>query len=188
MHSVETIPNHDLVLRRITAGDWPLWRAVRLSALAEAPYAFGSTLASWTGAGDQEKRWRQRLTTVPLNIVAFLKDSAVGMVSGTGLDESGAIELISMWVAPSARGSGVADALVKAILDSAREQSAARVTADVTDGNERAGRLYSRHGFVADCAVTCGDSEPRPARRMVLELLNQEACHPYSNQTVPRHS
>lgn len=167
---MKTIPNSEFVLRRIAADDWPLWRAVRLNALAEAPHAFGSTLASWTGVGDQEERWRQRLVAVPLNIVAFLNDSAVGMVSGTALDQSGTVELISMWVAPSVRGSGVADALVKTVVDWARRQSAVRVTADVIDGNEPAARLYGRHGFVATCAVTCGDSEPRPARRMVHEL------------------
>src|SRR5258708_39179395 len=98
------LSNPELILRRISADDWPLWRAIRLNALAEAPHAFGSTLASWTGVGDKEERWRQRLTTVPLNIVAFLNDSAVGMVSGTALDQGGTVELISMWVAPSARG------------------------------------------------------------------------------------
>jgi hypothetical protein len=35
-----------------------------VAALAEAPGAFGSTLAEWTGPGDTEQRWRGRLATV----------------------------------------------------------------------------------------------------------------------------
>ncbi len=166
----KTFPNLELVLRPITPDEWPLWRTLRLAALADAPHAFGSTLAEWSGTGDQESRWRQRLTTVPLNVVAFLNDSPVGMTSATALDQSGTIALISMWVAPSARGFGVGDSLVKAILDWASEQSAARVAADVVDGNESAFRLYSRHGFAATCAITCGESVSRPARRMVHDL------------------
>ena len=48
--------------------DWQLWRELRLAALAEAPDAFGSTLAEWSGAGDTEQRWRTRLHGVALNL------------------------------------------------------------------------------------------------------------------------
>src|ERR1700722_14623539 len=49
--------------------DWRLWRELRLAALTEAPGAFGSTLAEWSGAADTEQRWRGRLESVPLNLV-----------------------------------------------------------------------------------------------------------------------
>ncbi|MBU7600615.1 hypothetical protein JGS22_024025 [Streptomyces sp. P38-E01] len=38
-------------------------RLLRLAALAEAPYAFGTTLAQWQGEGDRPDRWRARLAT-----------------------------------------------------------------------------------------------------------------------------
>lgn len=46
----------------LTPDDWPIWRELRLAALAEAPQAFGSRLADWQGEGDREERWRDRLS------------------------------------------------------------------------------------------------------------------------------
>ena len=135
-------------LRRITAADWELWRAVRLRALAEAPYAFGSTLAHWQGS-DLEARWRSRLDDVALNVVALTVDgSAVGQVSGTAADGDGRVELISMWVAPEARGTGAGEALVGEVLRwAAGEEGAPAVVLSVKEGNERAIALYRRLGF-----------------------------------------
>lgn len=84
-------------LRRLSSDDWPLWRELRLAALTEAPYAFGSTLADWQGAGDHEARWRSRLE-IPgaLDLVAVLDGRPVAMASGVPADEDEtAAELIS---------------------------------------------------------------------------------------------
>lgn len=54
-----------LQLRVLAPEDWRLWRGLRLEALREAPYAFGSKLADWQGDGDTQERWRDRLATVP---------------------------------------------------------------------------------------------------------------------------
>ena len=63
-----------IALRTLTADDWQLWRELRLEALREAPYAYGSTLAQWQGAGDTEQRWRYRLDSVQFNVVAYLDE------------------------------------------------------------------------------------------------------------------
>ena len=96
--------------------DWRLWCELRLAALAEAPAAFGSILSGWSGPGDTEERWRARLASVALNIVLTWNGEPVGMVSATAPRGDGAIELISMWVAPFARGQGVGDAAVRRVL------------------------------------------------------------------------
>ncbi|MEV4623184.1 GNAT family N-acetyltransferase [Asanoa sp. NPDC049573] len=133
-------------LRVLSDGDWELWRELRLAALAEAPYAFGSTLADWQDAGPD--KWRDRLR-IPgaRDLVAFLGDEPVGMASGVpaGVD---AIEIISVWVSPAGRGKGVGDALVGAIAHWAAGTDAQMVRLSVRADNAAAVRLYERAGFV----------------------------------------
>ena len=50
-----------IAIKVLEVEGWRAWRELRLEALAEAPNAFGSTLAEWQGAGDTEQRWRARL-------------------------------------------------------------------------------------------------------------------------------
>lgn len=134
----------------ISADDWRLFRELRLEALREAPYAYGSTLAQWQGDGDTEERWRLRLTDVPFNVIAYLHDAAAGLVSGTAPTADGVVELISLWTAPFARGCGVGDALIEAVAGWARTQSAGAVVLAVVPSNEHAIALYRRHGFLGD--------------------------------------
>lgn len=129
--------------------DWQLWRELRLAALAEAPDAFGSTLAEWSGAGDTEQRWRARLHGVALNLVLVTNGVPVGMVSATATDIEGQVELISLWVTPTARGQGVGHEAIRQVLAWARrEHPGGRIVLSVKTDNDNASRLYERHGFV----------------------------------------
>lgn len=69
-------------LQRLGADEWPLWPAVRLDALREAPDAFDSSLSDWQGDGDVEERWRARRNDVPFNIGGFVHDRPAGQASG----------------------------------------------------------------------------------------------------------
>ena len=136
-------------LRTLQSDDWPLWRELRMAALAEAPHAFGSTLAQWQGSGDREERWRGRLT-IPgaRDLVAFLDGRPVGMASGVPAEEEqDGAELISMWVSPTARGRGVGDRLIEEVERWAREHGARTLRLSVMPDNSRAAVLYERHGF-----------------------------------------
>jgi ribosomal protein S18 acetylase RimI-like enzyme len=157
-----------LALRHLQEDDWESFRSVRLAALTEAPYAFGSTVADWSGANDTEDRWRGRLTAVPFNVIASENDLPVGMVSGTSPQED-RVELISMWVAPHARGRGIGAKLITAVVDWAQNQEANEVALDVMASNTRAISLYGRHGFV-DVGWTTDGRGPSPERHMVRVL------------------
>lgn len=142
---------HDAVVdvAVVTAEEWRLWRGLRHAALADAPDAFGSTLAEWSGAGDTEARWRGRLEDVALNLVLALDGVPVGMVSGLAPGAAGGVELISLWIAPSARGLGVGDEAVRRVLAWAGDAHPGRsVVLSVKSDNDPAQRLYERHGFV----------------------------------------
>jgi RimJ/RimL family protein N-acetyltransferase len=139
---------------------WPRWRLLRRAALAQAPEAFGSTLAQWSGAGDTEERWRGRWVGVPHNLVVVRDGVDVGIVSLTAPDGAAPPELISMWVAPAARGTGAADAAVEAVLTLAAEVYPGRAVAlSVYEANPRARHLYARHGFVDAGPSPDGDDE-----------------------------
>jgi ribosomal protein S18 acetylase RimI-like enzyme len=156
----------DVSLRILTADEWRIFRRVRLQALSEAPYAFGSTFASWQGAGDTEDRWRQRLTSVPFNIIAYFEGRPSGMVSATAPNQRGEVELISMWVAPFARGKGVADALVIAVIEYSKGEQIERISLEVMESNSRARAFYRRLGFV-DQGESSSAPDGRPERRML---------------------
>ncbi|MGV9410363.1 GNAT family N-acetyltransferase [Nocardia sp. NPDC003693] len=149
-------------VRVLEPDDWQLWRQLRLAALADAPWAFGSTLAEWTGPGDTEARWRSRFDNVPFNAVVSWRGTPAGMVGAYPSDtETGTVELISMWVAPFARGKGVSDAAIDAVVKWAGPRP---VILSVKTDNAVAIRLYERHGF-ADAGPSPDDSDERLMRR-----------------------
>ena len=135
-------------LQTLTADDWRLWRELRLQALAEDPEAFGARLADWQGAADHEDRWRGRLS-IPggHDVIAWCDEEPCGMASGVPPARDQWITLISMWVAPTARGRGVGDMLVVEIVRWAKEVGSVGVRLDVAEDNHAARRLYERHGF-----------------------------------------
>jgi GNAT superfamily N-acetyltransferase len=136
-----------LQVRELGPDDWSDWRSIRLTALAESPDAFTTKLSDWQGERDIEPRWRERLASVPYNIVAEHDGRAVGMVSAMRSDANGPVELLSLWVTPDVRGTGVGDALVSSVIDWARAHSARSLRLRVIEGNGPAERLYVRHGL-----------------------------------------
>lgn len=145
----------DITVRPLTPGDWRLYREVRLAALADAPYAFGST---WSGEiAFPEEKWRERLARrntflaedggQPCGLVSVVPEGPEDPQGpGTGM-------LVSMWVAPAARSRGAADLLVGAALSRADELGLTGLRLWVTEGNDPAERLYVRHGFTRTGAV-----------------------------------
>ena len=139
-----------LTIDPIGADGWRAWRALRLLALEEAPYAFGSRLEEWQGEGDREERWRARLS-IPgaIHLIARLDGTAVGMASGIPGETAGRAELISMYVSAAGRGRGVGAALVRRIVEWAAAGGSSALELDVFEDNARAIALYERCGFVA---------------------------------------
>lgn len=144
-------------IRRFTAREWPAYRALRLRSLADAPEAFGSSFQAeeaWA-----QELWMARLTAAsvsgrdcPLVAESAGPDGAVTDMLGLlwakcDAEDAGIVNLFQMWVAPEARGHGVAATLVDEALAWARSIRAHTVRLGVVCSNQAAIRLYLRKGF-----------------------------------------
>ncbi len=133
-------------VRRLDGTEWPLLREVRQRALRDAPHAFGATHTETAARGDEF--WRASVVRTAW-FVAHHGDAVVGVVAGLPGDaaDPGSRELVSMWVAPSCRGTGAAAQLVAAVCGWAQGDGAAAVRLKVSEVNPRARRFYERVGF-----------------------------------------
>ncbi len=151
----------------ITPQNTLLFRAVRLRALQEAPYAFGSTYEreSQLTDADWSKRVERWNGETGVGFLAF-NDGDVCGIAGAFLDEHDRTKthLISMWTAPLHRKQGVGRLLVNAVLDWARSRNARMLHLMVTSNNESAIRFYDRLGF-----SRTGRTEPYPNDPAVVE-------------------
>ncbi len=134
-------------IERMGPDGWERVRALRMSALGDAPDAFARTLAE--EEVHPPEFWRERLASPEAaTFLATLGDADVGIVAGAPFPErEGAAGLFGMWVASAARGRGMGDRLVEAVVDWARVAGYARVVLDVGDTNVPAIRLYQSKGF-----------------------------------------
>jgi GNAT superfamily N-acetyltransferase len=130
---------------------------VRLAALKEAPYAFGSTYERELNA--PEMIWRRGLET-RTRFIAEIDGEVVGTVSGGPGKERAFAAVTAMWVDPRFRKQGVGDLLLTTVLDWIRAKRYREVYLWVADGNVNAERLYLRKGF----ARTGESEEVRPGQ------------------------
>lgn len=138
-------------IRVLNEADAPAFREVRLRSLREHPEAFG---ASYEEESELPlERFAERLRADPGTSIAFGAfdgQSLVGTVR-LGLETRRKTRhkatLLSVYVAPEARGQGVARALLEAALHQARELGVEDVVLGVTVGNTAARALYASLGF-----------------------------------------
>ncbi|GAB3871662.1 GNAT family N-acetyltransferase [Kibdelosporangium lantanae] len=138
-------------VRPIGPDDWRTYRDIRLAALADAPMAFGSSLAREREF--TESVWRRRLTTAR-TFLGYVADKPLAVAAGLVLPDGDA-ELIAVWAHPSARGTGLGEAVVRAVMTWA--QAYPRLWATVASTNPGAERLYARLGFERS-----GITQPNP--------------------------
>ena len=135
-----------LVVRKLVLADLEAARGIRIEALDRHPEAFSSD--SDREAPLTAEQWQERLGSGRW-FGAFVDDVLVGVaawIPGPTKKTAHTAELGGMYVRDSARGSGVADALVEAVVADASEKLD-YISLTVNAENLRAIRLYERHGF-----------------------------------------
>jgi GNAT superfamily N-acetyltransferase len=140
-------------IRRIRADEWLKMRALRLHALADAPTAYGSTLAAEQAYS--EDVWRERcLGTAQgcdrATFVAERDGTWLGTVTGLAGQPEETKQttlLVAMFVAASVRREGLGVDLVSALTEWARDCGAKQIALWVTSDNDPAAALYGRCGF-----------------------------------------
>ncbi len=148
-------------MARLRGGDGDRLRDVRLRALADAPYAFSSSLEREVGLSPEF--WEQRVVESELGekgavFIAIEDDHSVGMAGGFFIDErSRVVMLWGMWVDPLARQRGLGRRLTEVVAGWARDAGADHVRLAVTDCDQSrpAAVLYRTLGF-----VDTGEREP----------------------------
>jgi ribosomal protein S18 acetylase RimI-like enzyme len=135
-------------IRAVSEADWAALRRVRLRALEDAPDAFASTLAETRERA--EAWWRSGATPTPsaCRFLAYEGDKPRGIVGvAPDDDDPNCAQLISMWVDPAARRSGLGRALVDTVIDWCRSGGIAELRLWVTESNVAAASLYRACGF-----------------------------------------
>lgn len=154
-----------LVIERLGPDDWQRARGVRMRALEDVPEAFWVTAEEEAAVTPAE--WQQRLRR---------SDSATFVASRDGQDVGIAVGarhharpadagLYAMWVAPHARGGGVARRLVEGVTAWAQERGFRALRLDVGDANAPAVAFYERLGF----SPTGAGARFRPPREHITE-------------------
>ena len=125
-------------------------RTLRLRALADTPSAFGSTYEREVAFTEAD--WQRRLQPEanPHFVCGRPDAEPVGIVA-VGVDRTEPDDRVAhvwgMWVDGSARGTGVADALLETAIEWATSNGFMVARLQVTEGNVRAERMYERLGF-----------------------------------------
>ena len=151
-----------VLVRQTVMEDWRALRDIRLLALREAPYAFSSTYARESAFDEAE--WHRRATRDG-SFLAFLPEVGLAGLAGGFQEEPGVVDLVAMFVRPQARGRGIGEALIDAVIGWARARDAASLHLWVTETNKPAVRLYERCGF-----TVTAERQPLPSTPALGEI------------------
>jgi ribosomal protein S18 acetylase RimI-like enzyme len=143
------------------------YKAVRLRALKDSPSAFGSTYLKESQFTDEEWDTRARNLTGERAVAYLALDNEEYCgIAGCFRNKQDSLnaDLVSMWVAPESRRTGVGRLLVDAIAAWAIDRGAQNLHLMVTSSNHAAIEFYKRNGF----SMT-GRTEPYPNDPKLIE-------------------
>jgi ribosomal protein S18 acetylase RimI-like enzyme len=158
-----------VAIRPARADEWSRWRETRLRMLRDDADFFSTRYDDMVREPD--KMWRDWVGEAAVGdqksiFVADEDDRWLGVVGAFTRVNPLEVQLISMWVDPVARGRGIAQALIRAVAEWARDRHSSTVVLFVQEANEPAQHLYERAGF-----RQTGDRTPASAGRSAFKLV-----------------
>jgi putative acetyltransferase len=90
----------------------------------------------------------EKLAAGPVHLLGARDEGRLVAIGGIELQDGDTAELKRMYVVPDRRGSGVADALMEALVGHARRHAVRLLRLETGDAQHAALRYYRRHGFV----------------------------------------
>ena len=148
----------EVPIRRLTLGDAPAYRALRLQAFRDHPEAFTSSYEEEAGKPLSHAQERLAPDSPAWFWGAFVSDPllpAGRLVGSVGLDREQRLKtrhkavVLGMFVAPEQVRRGLGRALLDALLTGARASDLELLMLTVTCGNLGAERLYLEAGFAS---------------------------------------
>jgi ribosomal protein S18 acetylase RimI-like enzyme len=135
-------------VRPLAFSDFPAIRTLRLEALAAHPSAYGASYED--ESREPLESYYKRLENL-IYVGGYQGDNlrAIAALLPTPAEKSAHIaRLISVYVAPDARGTGLSKTLIQSLIDIARERGFEQITLNVEATNDPARRLYEKLGFI----------------------------------------
>lgn len=156
-------------IRPVRPEEWRRWRETRLRMLRDDADFFSTRYDDMVREPDQT--WRDWVTEAAAGdqktlFVAEEGNHWLGVVGAFARVNPLEVQLISMWVDPTARGRGVARDLIRAVAGWAAGRGSTRVVLFVQEANAPAQHLYARAGF-----RPTGDHTPVSGGRSAFKLV-----------------
>lgn len=136
-----------MIVRRLGPGDGPIFGRIRLQSLREAPTSFAAEASDYEDATDAD--W-ERALAARIAFVALDDATPVGLAALVPMKMSRMAHratIINVFVAPAARGRGIAHALLDALEEHARSLGIVQLELAVNAENAPGLAFYAARGY-----------------------------------------
>jgi ribosomal protein S18 acetylase RimI-like enzyme len=141
-------------IKPILPDQWQLHKSVRCAALANAPFAYSSSLESALKRSDDD--WMQitrRYADTPNSITYFAFRNELPCGISACVSDGNEVEMYAVWVDPACRRKGVGRALIEYARAWSKANGATRLRVGIFDDNHDALAFYRSTGF-SDSGMT----------------------------------
>ncbi|MGI9395076.1 MAG: GNAT family N-acetyltransferase [Boseongicola sp.] len=138
-----------MIVRRLGQEDLEVFRYLRLTSLKTDPDNYASDYDVWAAYSD--RKWLSYLEGEQV-FGAFVDDAPaglIGLIPNVKSRLAHRTEIAMVYVTTEFRGTGVANAMLKHVIQISRTAGLLQIELSVNATNDRAVDLYVRHGFKA---------------------------------------